>query len=312
MDKLQSLIWYEKYRQTELSQLALPTNHRKAFRSFIKQGEVPHLLFYGPAGSGKTTTATILISKLASSKLIMNASSEDRGIQNVKTTVKRFAISKRSGSKLKMILYDEADGLTADAQMALKNTIETFQSNCRFIFTANHIDKVIPEIISRCMFFKFDTVPQKKLTKHLGEILEKEEVEYKKNDLVKVIKRFYPDVRSIINNVQSCSIGGVLDPKNLLETFDVKLLKNYIEGGKLFALRHMWANTTDFIWLYKYLFNEFIPKEINAEVKTEALVTVAEYLYRDKVVADREINITACILEIMNLIETDIDFSEPF
>ena len=116
---------YEKYRPKKLSDLVLPGSHRKAFKRFIKSKEIPHLLFYGPAGSGKTTLSKILIKHCASSSLVLNASADDRGIATIKKKVKQFATSVRRGLKLKVVFFDEANGLTPEAQEALKNTIET-------------------------------------------------------------------------------------------------------------------------------------------------------------------------------------------
>lgn len=313
MKKLSDLIWYEKHRPDDISNLVLPKNYRKAFNKFIKEMEIPHLLFFGPAGSGKTTLGTIIINKIASSKLILNASSEDRGIATVKKKVKQFASSKRRNKKLlNIVFFDEAHGLTLDAQEALKNPMETYHKNCRFIFTCNHIDKMIEPIISRCMCFHFNTISEKKLISHIEDILEKEDIKFKIKNVKNIINRDYPDVRTIINNIQLCSISGKLEPKMINKSFDIKLFTNYIQDGKLLALRNLWTGSTDFVWIYKYLFNDFIPDKMPSELKQEAAITVAEYLYRDRTVADKEINMAACCIEIMNILDVNIDFDKQF
>ena len=184
VNKMKELIWYEKYRATSLDGLILPKNVRKNMKGYIKEKEIPHLLFHGPAGSGKTTLALILIKACASAKLILNGSSEDRGIGTIKKKVKQFASSKRiSKGKLNIVFIDEADGLTPEAQDALKNIIETYQSNCRFIFTANEIDQITDPIYSRCTMFAFESMPNDYFLNFLYDILDDEKIGYKKNDI---------------------------------------------------------------------------------------------------------------------------------
>lgn len=171
---------------------------------------------------------------------------------------------------------------------------------------------MIDPIISRCMCFHFNTISKKKLTSHIENILEKEGIKFRAKNVKGIINRDYPDVRTIINNIQLCSISGKLDPKMINKSFDIKLFTNYIQKGKLLALRSLWVGSTDFVWVYKYLFNEFVPSKIPNSSRQEAAITIAEYLYRDRTVADKEINITACCIELMNLLDIDIDFDKEF
>jgi len=312
---MKDLIWYEKHRPNNLSQLAIPKNYRVAFKRYIKKKEIPHLLFYGPAGSGKTTIASILIRSVASGKLILNASSEDRGIATIKGKVKQFASSKRRDKgKLNIVFFDESHGLTLDAQEALKNPIEAYHTNCRFIFACNQIDKMIEPIISRCILYKFDSMPKKKLLSYLEKILIAEEIKYKEKDVMKIVDTFYPDVRTIINNLQSCAstINNSLDIKKVIDSFNTELIKVYLKEGAIFALRGTWIGASDFVWLYRYIFNKFIPEEMDKDIRADAAIIVAEYLYRDRTVADKEINMAALCLELMNLMEVKIDFELPF
>lgn len=308
MKKLKELIWYEKYRQTDLDDLVLSKAHRKIFESFIDAKEIPHLLFYGPPGSGKTTIAMILIKACASADLVLNASSSDRGIMTIKTTVKNFARSTNiKKGRTNIIFFDEADGITSDAQFALKNTIEKWHKNCRFIFTANHLDKVIPEIQSRCMFFQFEQVSQKALVVYLENILDSEGVDYKEGDIVKLIDYFSYDVRTIINNMQVASIGGEFNLKSIFVTFPTKKVFKLIKKGKIREIRKMTREHSTFTSLYKALFNDFVPS-LNNNKRGEIALTIAEYLWRDRAVTDREINFTACILEIMDTLDIDPEF----
>ena len=307
---MKDMIWYERYRPKELADLVLPPDYRKLFKRYIKKKEIPHLLFFGPAGSGKTTLSQILISQCAGRSLILNASSEDRGINVIKTRVRQFATAKHSGELLNIIFFDEANGLTPDAQEALKNTIEKYHKNCRFIFTTNEFDKITEPIVSRCQAFRFDSFPKKKLTKRLHWILEQEQVKYKDKDLSKIISRYYPDIRTIMNTIQACSASGRLNIKLGLNVTDTKMIDLYITEGKIFALRHLFTGSKDFTWVYRHLFDNYVPKNYNDP--TEACLVVAEYMWRDRGVVDKEINLAACFIELMNLNEVEIDFDEPF
>lgn len=309
---MKNKIWYEKYRAKELSQLVLPKNTTRNMEGYIKASEIPHLLLHGPVGSGKTTLAMILIKACASSSLILNSSSSDRGIDTVKKKVKQFASSMRMNSKkLNIVLFDEADGMTPDAQRALKNTIETYKSNCRFIFTANEIDKIDDAIYSRCTVFGFDSMPHNLFLKWIYSILKYEGIKYKSKDVEKLIERFGTDVRTILNNLQAGSVSGRFKLKNILTIFDTTDLIEYISNGEIAKIRETWAGQTDFTWLYKFMFDSYLQKEdldIQMDIRADIGITIAEYLYKDKTVADREINATACLLEIMSLLETEVKF----
>lgn len=311
MGNILNTLWYEKYRAKEIDDLILPQEYKENFDKYIKEKMIPHLLFFGPAGSGKTTIAMILIKYCASASLILNASSNDRGIATIKTKVKQFAASKKmDANKSNIILLDEADGLTNDAQFALKNTIETYHKNCRFILTANEYDKIIEPIASRCILFKFDSLHNVKILKFLISILEKEKIEYEKEDLRILIAHFAPDMRTIINNLQAGSISGHFKIKNTLSTFDVEKIKELILKGDIGALRKLWAGQTDFVWLYKHLFNVFLEElpEKYAKKRMDLSFNIADYLYKNSIVVDKEINITAAILEIMNTLDIQVKF----
>lgn len=305
---MKNLIWAEKYRPEHLRQLILPPKSMMAFKQFIHDKQIPHLLFYGPPGSGKTTLAMILLREVAAGKLILNASSSDRGIATIKLKVKQFASTQRSHpEKLNVVFFDESDGMTFDAQLALKNTIEKYHQNCRFIFTCNQIEKVIDPIISRCMIFEFSSMPQDQLIRLLESILKKEKVKYNIKDIKKIIKIHYPDIRTILNVLQADSIGGTLDIADTMT--DLHMVERYLLKGQIAQLRQSWKNKVDFIWVFKYLFDVFIPKHMKNDVKTEASVVTAEYLYRNRSIVDKEINVAACCLEIMNLLDINIDFA---
>ncbi len=302
---LKNYIWYEKYRPHSLKEMVLA--QRDVFETYLEEKDIPHLLFHGPPGSGKTTLALILIERLKAQKLILNASSEDRGIATIKGTVKQFAMSKSLGGKIKIIFLDEADALTPDAQKALRNTMETYSNNCRFILTANYLDKIIEPIRSRCTSFAFTKYPKKKLLRLLMGILDKEKVTYDLEDVEVLVTRLYPDIRTIINNLQAGSISGIFTLDQCLTAkIDPKRIGKFIQQGELRGLRELWAGMTDFLWLYKYLFDVFVPNM--SKEREEGARIVGEYLYRDSTVVDREINVSACCIELMVLLDKEVIF----
>lgn len=305
-----TIIWYERFRPNDLDQLSLDEKYRDKFEEYIEEEEIPHLLFHGPPGSGKTTIANILINELASNSLALNGSSSDRGVNTIKTSVKQFAMSKpkRKGKK-NIIFFDEADGLTIDAQRALKNTIETYQTNCRFIFTCNNISKIDDAIYSRCQVFHFESFPFEEVTALCLRILKKEKIEYKRRkDIDTIVERYYPDVRSVLNNLQACCVSGKLTT-DYLDKFNPETFWELLDSGNIPALREMYMHVNDFTRLYQVLFNEYAAEIKDNFKRADMMIEIAEYMYKDKFVADREINFTACILEILSIAEIDFDFT---
>jgi DNA polymerase III delta prime subunit len=304
------LIWYERYRPKKLSDMVLGKEEKLIFKRFIKSADIPHLLFYGPAGSGKTTLARILMKNCGGRSLILNASSEDRGIATIKLKVKQFASAKAISDQRNIIFFDEANGLTYDAQEALKNTIEKYHENCRFIFATNEFDKITDPIVSRCQVFEFNTLPLDKMKRRVYTILDSEEIEYKKKAVAKVVKRFYPDFRSIINNVQLACGKGKFNSKAaaLQNQANTEQIAKLMHKGRITDIRKLVAGMTDFLWLYRYLFNEWVPENISGDETAEAAILVADYMYKNITVVDKEINMTACLIELMSIYGVAIDW----
>jgi len=312
MSDLKSYIWYEKYRPTKLSQLSLSKEHKKAFKKFTKEQQIPHLLLEGPQGSGKTTLALILMNSIPSVHLVLNASGADRGVETIKTRVKQFAASAPPKGKLKIVLFDEADALTPDAQTALRNTVETYSKSCRFIFTCNYVDKIIDPLKSRCMRYTFNQFPKNKLINLCNSILIKEEVDNVTAEQVKkVVDKFYPDVRSIINSLQAACIDGTFNEDAIdAITIDPKIIGSLIKKGHLLSIRSHVAGLTDFMFIYRYLFDVFIQENGTNEEKAEMAFAIADAVANDSHVPDREINFVGCVLLIMQALNVTPNFSK--
>lgn len=301
-------IWFERHRPKNINDLVLPENTKKAFEQYIEDETIPHLLLHGDAGGGKTSMAQILMNALPCKSLILNASSKDRGIETMKTTVVDFAKSKSVDGKLKIILMDEADGLTPDAQFSLKNTIETYHKTCRFILTANIVGKIIDPIKSRCTVYTFGQFPVGDMVKTVCQILKKEEVEFDRRAVSALVNRLYPDFRSIINTAQSCSIGGTFKIAAAGgAALKISEFEENLNNGDLRAIREQFVGMQDFAFLYRHLFNKWI-MTISDDLRAEAAQVIAQHLVNDSTVVDREINMCSCVIGLMTIMEVKIKF----
>lgn len=301
-------IWFERHRPKNINDLVLPENTKKAFEQYIEDETIPHLLLHGDAGGGKTSMAQILMNALPCKSLILNASSKDRGIETMKTTVVDFAKSKSVDGKLKIILMDEADGLTPDAQFSLKNTIEAYHKTCRFILTANIVGKIIDPIKSRCTVYPFSQFPVGDMVKTVCQILKKEEVEFDRRAVAALVNRLYPDFRSIINTAQACSIGGTFKLAAAGgASLKISEFEENLNNGDLRAIREQFVGMQDFVFLYRYLFNKWI-MTLSDDLRAEAAQVISQHLCNDSTVVDREINMCSCVIGLMTIMELKIKF----
>ena len=303
-------LWVEKYRPKTIEDCILPTSIKKTFQDFLDKGEIPNMLLAGPAGCGKTTVAKALCNQLGVDVYVINGSDEGRFLDTVRNTAKNFAstVSLQATDRHKVIIIDEADNTTNDVQLLLRAFTEEFSGNCRFIFTCNFKNKIIEPLHSRCACIDFSTNSKSKpqlaaaFFKRIQEILVAEGIEYDNKVLVELINKHFPDWRRVLNECQRYSAGGKID-SGILATFsDVKvndLVKKLKE--KDFPEVRKWVvnnldNDTSVLLrrIYDACYDSMVPSSIPA-----AVLTLAKYQYQMAFVADQEINMLACLTEIM-------------
>jgi DNA polymerase III delta prime subunit len=303
-------LWVEKYRPQTIEDCILPEQTKKTFLEFLNKGEIPNMLLAGPAGCGKTTVAKALCKQLGVDVYVINGSDEGRFLDTVRNNAKNFAstVSLSSESKHKVIIIDEADNTTPDVQLLLRASIEEFSGNCRFIFTCNYKNKIIEPLHSRCAVIEFGIKGKQKADiatcffKRLNSILEQERIEADKKVLAELINKHFPDWRRVLNECQRYSVGGKIDTGILAHFSDVKvndLIKNLKE--KNFPEVRKWCvNNLDndpsvlLRRIYDSLYESLVPSSIPA-----AVLVIAKYQYQIAFVADQEINMLACLTEIM-------------
>ena len=308
---MSDFLWVEKYRPRKISDCILSEDLKSTFLKFLDNKELPNLLLSGTAGTGKTTVARALCDELGLDSIIINGSDEGRHIDTLRTTIKNFAssVSLDGNSNHKVVIIDEADYMNPDSvQPALRNFIETFYKNCRFIFTCNFKNKIIPALHSRCTVVDFKIVNgQKKkcadlMLNRLGNVLNEEKIEYDKKVLAELIIKHFPDFRRTINELQRYSVRGKIDSGILFTLSEVnnkELIATLKE--KRFNDMRKWViqnidkePTSMFRNLYEILWKSLDPKSI-----PQAVLVIAGYQYKAAFVADQEINMVACLTEIM-------------
>ena len=307
---MSDFIWVEKYRPQTIEECILPENIKKTFQDFLSQGEIPNMLLSGPPGIGKTTVAKCLCNQLGADYYVINGSDEGRFLDTVRNNAKNFAstVSLTSESKHKVIIIDEADNTTPDVQLLLRASIEEFQRNCRFIFTCNYKNKIIEPLHSRCAVVDFSINGKQKATiasqffKRVNYILEQERVESDKKVLAELINKHFPDWRRVLNECQRYSVGGKIDSGILAHFSDVKIndLTKNLKTKNFSEVRKWCVNNLDndpavlLRRLYDSLYESLVPSTIPA-----AVLVIAKYQYQIAFVADQEINMLACLTEIM-------------
>ena len=300
--------WAQKYRPRTVEDCILPKALKTLFRNFIAQGELPHFMFTGRPGTGKTTVARAICEDIGSDVLFINASLAS-GIDTLRTTVAEFAATVSMTDSIKTVILDEADNLNASStQLAMRGFMEQFSSNCRFILTCNYPSKIISGIESRCTTVDF-TIPNEEkadisiaFMKRAMEILRKENVEFDVKAVAELIKRHYPDFRKTLGQLQRYSSSGKIDSGILIGTSNeaYKDLFGLLKGKKFNDVRK-WvaANSADPASLFNELYN-ICSFNLTDESVPQMILFLADYQYKSAFVADQEINTMACLTEIMS------------
>lgn len=293
-------LFTEKYRPDTLEGYIGNDDFKSSLQQWIDSNDIPHLLLCGGAGTGKTTAAKLIVNNINCDSLYINCSDEN-GIDTIRDKVKSFA-SAASFKPQKVVVMDEADFLTINAQAALRNVIETFSLNTRFIFTCNYVERIIDPIQSRTVVFELTPPSMQDVAFKCVEILKLEEVTYTKADLVRIVKQTYPDIRKTLNLLQSSIKNGELqqsrDVINLKQTSDkiIELLSLH-KIGDFNIIRQIIAdsNIRDYNELYRVLF-ERSDEYSNSAIST---LVIADYQYKSLMAPDKEITFCACISKLL-------------
>jgi replication factor C small subunit len=297
-------LWVEKYRSQTLDQYVGNEGIKAFISKCITNNDIPHLLFYGKAGTGKTTLAKLITKNIKCDLMYINASDE-RGIDTIREKIVDFA-SVNSFNPIKVVILDEADYITPQAQAALRNVMETYSAKTRFILTANYAERIIDPLKSRCQTFHIEPPTKGEVAKHTAGILDQEGVNYELTELAGIIKTYYPDIRKIINaSQQSIDDNNNLNPNALIADIE-NTLNNVIQYLKS-PNKQSWANIrqtvvnddiNDFIPLFTGIYeraSEF------SESPADVSIHAAQYMWQNNSIADRELNFMAFISQLLKI-----------
>jgi replication factor C small subunit len=306
-EKVNNNLWVEKYRPSKLVDYVGNEHLKSKVEGYLENGEIPHLLLYGKAGTGKTTLAKLIVKSIECDYMVINASDENN-VETVRNKVKNFA-SSMGFKPFKIILLDEFDYMSQPSQAILRNLMETFSAHCRFILTCNYVDKVIEPIQSRCQSFQIIPPTKKDVAIQVSKILKAENVEFEVKDLVPIIDASYPDIRKIINTCQLNSNKGKLkvDVQNLLENDYrnkiIDILKSSDDKrNKYMKVRQALIDSkvTDFTDLYTMLYDKV--DEYGGENTANIILLLGDGVSKSAVAIDKEIIAAATLIQILNII----------
>ena len=305
--EINNSLWVEKYRPRKLTEYVGNEHLKQKVSDYLQSGDVPHLLFFGKAGTGKTTLAKLIVNSINCDYIIINASDENN-VDTVRNKVKGFA-STIGFKDMKVIILDEFDYMTPNAQAILRNLMETFSKHCRFILTCNYVEKVISPIRSRTQEFQIVPPTKKDVAVQVSQILSKETISFKPQDLVPIIDSSYPDIRKIINTCQLNSSKGQLklDTTSVIDS-DIKskvvdILKSKDDK------RNKWKNIRqavadariqDFTELYSFLYEKV--DDYGGTNTSNIILILSESQHKDALVVDKEITFMSCIIQIVGII----------
>jgi replication factor C small subunit len=301
----------EKYRSSKLDEYVGNENIKKTISQYLDQNDIQNLIFYGPAGTGKTTLAKLIVQNLDCSHLYINASDE-RGIDTIRDKVSSFA-SAASFSPLKVVILDEADFLTIQAQASLRNVIETYSRTTRFIMTCNFVERIIDPLQSRCQVLKIVPPSKADIAKHIAGIMEQEGISFEREDLKIIVNQYYPDLRKCLNTIQLSIVHDKVKGENdkwLKIDKSVLVSSNYMTQvlKELSNAKPNWrnirqiiadANVNDFEELYRYLYDN--ASKYADGMEGMVAIYINEYSYQSNFRIDKEINAMALIQKLIEL-----------
>lgn len=300
-------LWVEKYRPKSLDTYIGNEYLKERITNYLDENDIPHLLFYGRAGTGKTTLAKLIANNMECDYMIINASDENN-VETVRNKIRGFA-STVGFKDRKVMILDEADYLTPNAQSILRNLMETFSKHCRFVLTCNYVEKIIDPIQSRCQPFEVVPPSKREIAIHVSQILKSERIEFDPKDLVPIIDSSYPDIRRIINTCQMSSSKGELkvDKNEILDSdFRLKIIEvlksENLPRNKYKEIRQIVANSRaqDFTDAYSILYqkvDEYAPKDTSS-----AILTISDGQERDAHAIDKEIPFMYTIIKLLEVI----------
>jgi DNA polymerase III delta prime subunit len=306
---MNNTLWVEKYRPETIDDCVLPVLTKNVFLSIVDNDEIPNLLLTGSPGSGKTTVAKALCNQLGIDWLMINGSDEGRMIDTLRTTVVNYASTVSLSGGKKVIIIDEADYMNKDSvQPALRGVIEEFSKNCRFIFTCNFKNRIIPALHSRCSVVDFaigkddkPTIAMEMLT-NIKKMLDNESVKYEERVLVDLVLKHFPDFRRVINELQKYSLNGIIDSGILQQFSDENFTELFVAlKGKDFSGMRKWVAQNidnDHVRLFRQIYDNLNGKFQKKSIPP-AILIIADYSYKSAFVADQEVNMVACLTEIM-------------
>ena len=303
-------LWVEKYRPKTIDECILPKEQKEYFKNLVNNGEIQNILLCGTAGTGKTTVARALCEQLNSDYLIINGS-EESGIDVLRTKIKSFASTVSFTGNTKVVILDEADYLNPNStQPALRGFIEEFANNCRFIFTCNFKNRIIQPLHSRCAVVEFKIPNQEKpklaaqFYRRLVDIMSSESIEFDPKVMAKVVEKHFPDFRRTLNELQRYAQSGKIDEGILINLSEANMVElvTALKEKDWKRMRTWVVNNLDNdpVSLFRKIYDTMVPQTNQVP---QLVLTIADYQYKSAFVSDQEINLVACLTEIMASVE---------